>query len=56
MLGLHLGRDGYMHRMKRDHQREEDVNWNVPFLTNLYKCRASLVYADYRFRRERMEG
>ena len=52
VLGIHLGRDGYVHRVKREHLKDGDVNWNVPFLPNLFKSRVSLVYADYRFRRE----
>ncbi len=50
-MGIHLGRDGYVHRIKRDRLTEEDVKWNVPYLPNMFKSRASLVYADYKFRK-----
>ena len=55
VLGLHLGRDGYHHRAGRDHLRENDINWNMPYSSNIRKERSSLVYADavYRRRNER---
>ena len=53
MLGLHLGRDGYQHRAVRDHLRESDINWNLPFSSNIKKERSSLLYADAVYRRRR---
>lgn len=37
VLGLHLGRDGYQHRAVRDHLRENDINWNMPYSSNIRK-------------------
>ena len=53
VLGLHLGRDGYKHRAVRDHLREGDINWNLPFSSNIKKERSSLLYADAVYRRKR---
>lgn len=50
VLGLHLGRDGFNHREKRDHFVEEDMYWNIKYIPNFRKVRASLVYSDYVFR------
>jgi len=47
VLGIHLGRDGYKHREVRDRLREEDINWNYQFASNIKKARSSLVYSDY---------
>lgn len=51
VLGIHLGRDGYKHREVRDRLREEDINWNYPFASNIKKSRSSLVYSDYVYRK-----
>lgn len=51
VLGLHLGRDGYNHREKRDHFIDDDMYWNVKFVPNFRKTRASLVFSDFVFRR-----
>ena len=51
VLCLHLGRDGYNHREKRDHFKQEDINWNVQYVPNFRKSRSSLIYADFVFRK-----
>ena len=50
VLGIHLGRDGYNHREKRDRLKEENINWNVQFVPNFREAKASLVYSDFIFR------
>lgn len=48
-----MGLDGYQHRIVRDHLIGTDINWNRPYVGGIDKFHASLVYANYVFRKGR---
>lgn len=53
VMGFHMGLDGYQHRIVRDHLIGTDINWNRPYVGGIDKFHASLVYANYVFRKGR---
>ena len=49
MIGIHLGLDGYHHRVARDNIGPNNIHWNLRFFKGIDAHRASLVYAHYTF-------
>lgn len=50
VIGIHLGFDGYRHRMVRDNLGQNNIKWNLQYFRGIDRNRGSLVYAHYTFR------
>lgn len=51
MRGIHLGESGYKQTARNYHISADDFNWNLKYIPVVNEIGASLVYADYKFRR-----
>ena len=50
VIGIHLGLDGYHHRVVRDNLGPNNIQWNLRYFRGIDRNRGSLVYAHYTFR------
>ena len=51
MFGLHLGVDGYMQRIRKDHVVKDDIQWNYQYYKGIKNTYGSLVYSHVVFGR-----
>ena len=51
VFGLHLGVDGYMQRIRKDHVVKDDIQWNYQYYKGIKNTFGSLTYSHVVFGR-----